>query len=122
MLQMKLKPDEVRMFNMDKFIALWGIDKEQAREYQRDCEEYRQEYCLANNPELRVEVEIDWNIVSSISTKDQTVDIIDENKPVIEEKEMSKEDMVKLLRENGMKLARTTWSEETLKKHVANIK
>ena len=106
MLQMKQNPEEVRMFNMDRFQALRGISKEKALEYQRDCELYWQEYCNTHNPQGEVE----------------TVDIIDDKKPVIEEKEMSKEDMVKLLRENGMKLARTTWSEETLKKHVANIK
>jgi len=103
MLQMKKTEHQMRLFNMDRFIALWGVDKEQAREYQRDCEAYWNEYCLEQQNK-------------------QTVDKIDNEKPVIEEKQPTKEEMVKLLKENGMKLARTTWSEETLKKHVANIK
>ena len=46
MLQMKKTEHETKLFNMDRFIALWGVDKEQAREYQRECEAYWHSYCL----------------------------------------------------------------------------
>ena len=103
MLQMKKTEHQTRLFNMDRFIALWSVDKEKAREYQRDCEAYWQEYCLQQQ-------------------SGQTVEKANDDKPVIEEKELTKEEMVKLLKDNWMKLANMKWSEETLKKHVANIK
>ena len=108
MLQMKQNPEEVRMFNMDRFQALRWISKEQALEYQRDCELYWQEYCNTHNPQEKIE----------------TVDIINDKKPIIEEKteEQLKVDMVKILKESGMKLASTKWSLATLTKKVAELK
>lgn len=120
MLQMKKTEHETKLFNMDRFIALWSVDKEQAREYQRECEAYWNEYCKANNPELKAEVEN----VSTESKKEQTVDKVDDTKPVIEQKteEQLKLDMVKILKDSGMKLASTKWSLATLTKKVAELK
>lgn len=93
MLQMKKTPEETRMFNMDRFKALRDISKEQALEYQRDCDLYWQEYCNTHNPQEKVETE-----------------------------EQLKLEMVKILKDSGMKLASTKWSLATLTKKVAELK
>jgi len=102
---MKKTEHETKLFNMDRFIALWSVDKEQAREYQRECEVYWNNYCLEQQ-------------------KGQTADEVDDTKPVIEEKteEQLKLDMVKILKDSGMKLASTKWSLATLTKKVAELK
>lgn len=108
MLTMK-QPDNLKLFNMDRFQALWRVSPEEANAYRNECDTYWQEYIKENNPNFKQPPVQEYKE----PVKDKLPEIVSEAQ--------QKEVMVQILKDNGMRLASTKWSIQTLTKKVAEL-
>ncbi len=109
MITMKKQPDDLKMFNMDRFQALWAVSPDEANEYRAECDAYWQEYIKENNPNFKQPEVQEYKE----PVKDKLPEIVSEDQ--------QKEVMVQILKDSGMKLASTKWSLQTLTKKVAEL-
>lgn len=103
------QPDNLKLFNMERFQALWRVSPEEANEYRNECETYWQEYIKENNPNFKQPPVKEYKE----PVKDKLPEIVSEDQ--------QKEVMVQILKDNGMRLASTKWSIQTLTKKVAEL-
>ena len=114
MLQMKKKPLEDHQFNRERFDALWRVNKQDALDYQEQCSNNWKDYVKLNNPNFYQEDVVEQKVI--IDSKNDV-----EETPPLKTEEEYKLEMVSILKANGMKLASTKWSVDTLEKKVASL-